>query len=89
MGSINGPRSTTDIGADGAAVPLGARTASTNGDGSGSGCSGRTSGEGLVGDKYSLLSCRVVTVRALFDLVGAGENECESRLASSDESLSL
>jgi hypothetical protein len=88
MGSTKGPRSAANIGADGAAVPLGMRTASTNGDVSGSGCPGRTSGE-EVGDQYSLVSCRVVTMCALFDLVGAGENECEFRLASSDESLSL
>lgn len=90
MGSMKGPWSTADVEGLGIAFPFARCAPLTEGDASG--CSGRTSGEGLEGDKLHLLSSGLVAVRALLDLLGAAEMECKFRLGSfsyTGESLSL
>ena len=69
LGSMKGPWSTADAGDSGA---FASQRPSANGETSG--YSGRTSGEAMVGDEL-LLSGGLTAVRALLDLLGAGEVE--------------
>ena len=89
VGSMKGPWSTASVDGSGAAAPFAKRAPSLNGDASG--YSERTSGEAVVGDKL-LLSGGSTSVRALLDLLGAGEVEYKFRpvlVSCSGESLSL
>ncbi len=74
LGSMKGPCSTAGAHDSGAAVPLASQRPSANGETSG--CSGRTSGEAMVGDEL-LLSSGLTAVRALLDLLGVGAGEVE------------
>ena len=72
LGSVKGPWSTAGADGSGAAAPFASQPPSANGEASG--YSGRTSGEAMVGDEL-LLSGGLTAVRALLDLLGAGEVE--------------
>ena len=84
VGAMKGPRSNAGVDVGGTAVPFVRRISSTNGV-----ASGRTSDVGLEGDELSLLSGRLITGSALLDLLDASEVECEFRVSSRSESLSL